>query len=235
MPVMLQKIRISCQKKVLGYGLCLAFLLSTPLSYANGKEKLFYHYVNERGEPFIGTTMQPEYIQYGYTIKDIHGTVIKKVTAQKTMTQDEKKTQKMLIDRKRRENHLARLYGSAAAAERTLKSNVTTAEIKIGIIESNLMLQKQKLETTENAISEFQQQGQSPPPELIEKQKQEAERFLSLENAKKNAEKDKQKMIEKFEKDIKSLQEMEYRQDAELRSKKHTPIIEPLKKEEPSE
>ena len=63
--------------------------------------------------------------------------------------------------------------------------------------------QKQKLEATESTIAEFQQTGQLPTPELIEKQKEEAERFLCLENAKKSAEAEKKRMVEKYEKDIK--------------------------------
>lgn len=223
--LMPKKNRNYLPKKILGCSLCLALFLSMPLSHAAPKEKLFYHYVNERGEPFIGTTMQPEYLQYGYTIKDIHGAIIERVSPQKPANADEKQKQKRLIEQKRHEDHLMRLYGSSIAAERTLKSNATTAEIKIGIIESNLISQKQKLETTESAIAELQQTGQPPTPELIEKQKEEAERFRSLDNAKKSAEEEKKRMIEKYEKDIKSLADMEMRKAKELQSKKVAPNI----------
>jgi hypothetical protein len=221
--LMLQKSKNHLPKKILGRSFCMVLLLSMPLSQAAEKQKLFYHYVNGQGEPFIGTTIQPEYLQYGYTIKDINGAVIERVLPQKAASADEKQKQKRLIEQKKHENQLMRLYGSSSAAERTLKSNTTTAEIKIGIIESNLMSQKQKLEATESTIAEFQQTGQLPTPELIEKQKEEAERFLSLENAKKSAEAEKKRMIEKYEKDIKSLEDMEKKKAKELQSKKVAP------------
>jgi len=221
--LMLQKSKNHLPKKILGRSFCMVLLLSMPLSQAAEKQKLFYHYVNGQGEPFIGTTIQPEYLQYGYTIKDINGAVIERVLPQKAASADEKQKQKRLIEQKKHENQLMRLYGSSSAAERTLKSNTTTAEIKIGIIESNLMSQKQKLEATESTIAEFQQTGQLPTPELIEKQKEEAERFLCLENAKKSAEAEKKRMVEKYEKDIKSLEDMEKKKAKELQSKKVAP------------
>jgi len=232
--LMLQKSKNHLPKKILGRSFRMVLLLSMPLSQAAEKQKLFYHYVNGQGEPFIGTTIQPEYLQYGYTIKDINGAVIERVLPQKAASADEKQKQKRLIEQKKHENQLMRLYGSSSAAERTLKSNTTTAEIKIGIIESNLMSQKQKLEATESTIAEFQQTGQLPTPELIEKQKEEAERFLSLENAKKSAEAEKKRMIEKYEKDIKSLEDMEKKKAKELQSKKVAPMIAPAQ-EKPAE
>ena len=190
----------------------LVFILSLNLSSLNAfgvdPPKLYYRYKSENGSTVISSTLPSEQANKGYSVTDKHGVVIQKVLPVPYQNEEQKIRNKMIIDQKRKEARLLKLYGSAASAETAQYRNAAQYNMKLDILQSNLKAHKKQLEMLETKIAESQRKD-TPPQELIQEHQLSHDKLLEIEKNQQVVEKEKQEAMNKYAQDIAILKRIE--------------------------
>lgn len=189
----------------------LALALLAPQAQA-ASEARWFRYIDSRGQPVVSDTVTPEHVTHGYDELTSRMQVIRKVPAQRPLTEAERAAQKALREaaaaQNRNDKQMLRLYSSPADAERARNRQLEALQVRIDFNANLLATARQRRTAEAQRAATFERQGRPVPAEL-RMSIAEIDRQISTTQAELDARKgDQVKVREEFEPMIKRLAEL---------------------------
>lgn len=154
-------------RKTLPYLLGLA-LLAPSAQAAN--EARWFRYVDDRGQPVVSDIVTPEHVARGYEELSSRMQVLRKVAAQRPLTEAERAAQKgqreAEAQRARSDKQLLRLYAGPADAERARNRQLDALQVRIDFSTNALAAARQRRTVEAQRAATFERQGKPVPADV---------------------------------------------------------------------
>lgn len=154
-------------RKTLPFLLGLALL--APLAQA-ANEARWFRYIDDRGQPVVSDTVTPEHVTHGYDELNARMQFVRKVAAQRPLTEAERAAQKAQREsaaaRSRNDKQLLRLYSGPADAERARNRQLDALQVRIDFTSNLLATARQRRTTEAQRAATYERQGRPVPTDL---------------------------------------------------------------------
>lgn len=196
-------------RKTLPFLLGLALLAPTAQA---ASEARWFRYIDDRGQPVVSDTVTPEHVSHGYDELTARMQLIRKIPAQRPLTEAERAAQKAQreasVAQTRNDKQLLRLYSGPADAERARNRQLDALQVRIDFNANLLATARQRRTAEAQRAATFERQGK-PVPADVKMGIAEIDKQISATQAELNARKAEQaKIRDEFEPMIKRLAEL---------------------------
>lgn len=173
-----------------------------------------YHYFDHEGNRQLGSFIPPEYVRYGYTVKDVFGREI--LSVDKALTgaalkkrKAEREQARIKKEKDQRDEMLLRTFSSATDAMRARDRKLATLDVIIEVTRSNILTRQQEYDDLQEKAAGMERSNEEVPEEIIERLvllQEEIGGALEFVNKKQD---EKKVWRKSYEKDIQRLRELQ--------------------------
>ncbi len=193
---------------VLALGLCL--FLALP---ADASGRWLYRYVDDKGQVVLRDHIPPEDAVRGYAVIGRDGTVIREVPPQLSDEEFEQQQREQAEQERLRQwdQTLLRRYSSVTDIEAARDRALNEFQVRISILQSNLMALKTQIEREQARAADIERRGSEVPESLVDALRALEREIDDTEDTISRREADAQAAAESFARDIERFEHLQQR------------------------